>query len=124
MGIVPYRGVYFGLYDTLSDNNPYNKSDNNILRTASKFVVAQTTAITAGYASYPLDTVRRRLQMQSNKPKEEWIYKNTGDCFAKIIADEGMPALFKGAGANALRTIGAALVLVFYSEIQRAMGRG
>jgi solute carrier family 25 (adenine nucleotide translocator) protein 4/5/6/31 len=70
-----------------------------------------------------MDTVRRRLQMQSNKPKEEWIYKNTMDCFRKVMADEGTGAFFKGAGANALRTIGAALVLVFYSEAQRAMGK-
>ena len=44
------------------------------------------------------------------------------DCFTKIAKDEGMTAMFKGAGANALRTVGAALVLVFYSEITRAMG--
>jgi len=50
--------------------------------------------------------------MQSNKPKEEWIYSGTVDCFTKIIKDEGITAMFKGAGANALRTLGAALVLV------------
>jgi len=48
MGIFPYRGVYFGMYDTLSDANPYNKSDNTFLRLVTKFVVAQSTAITAG----------------------------------------------------------------------------
>jgi len=69
-----------------------------------------------------MDTVRRRLQMQSEKPKADWIYANTLDCFKKIIADEGVPALFKGAGANALRTVGAAMVLVLYSEITAAMG--
>jgi solute carrier family 25 (adenine nucleotide translocator) protein 4/5/6/31 len=50
--------------------------------------------------------------MQSNKPREEWIYSGTLDCFAKIVKDEGIAAMFKGAGANALRTLGAALVLV------------
>jgi solute carrier family 25 (adenine nucleotide translocator) protein 4/5/6/31 len=123
MGIFPYRGVYFGMYDTLVELNPYNKSDNTIVRLASKFVVAQSTAITAGYISYPFDTVRRRLQMQSNKPVEEWIYAGTGDCFKKVLADEGFAAFFKGAGANALRTVGAALVLVMYSEIQKALGK-
>lgn len=117
VGIIPYRGVYFGLFDTLSGYNPYQKSDNNILRAASKFACAQFSAISAGYASYPFDTVRRRLQMQSEKPKEEWVYSGTADCFKKIIANEGTSALFKGAGANALRTVGAALVLVLYSEI-------
>merc|ERR1712176_309613 len=116
VGIIPYRGVYFGLFDTLSGYNPYQKDQNAILRATSKFVCAQVSAISAGYASYPFDTVRRRLQMQSEKPKEEWVYAGTADCFKKIIADEGTAALFKGAGANALRTVGAALVLVLYSE--------
>jgi len=117
VGIIPYRGVYFGLFDTLSGYNPYQKSENNVLRAASKFGCAQFSAISAGYASYPFDTVRRRLQMQSEKPESEWVYKGTADCFAKILKNEGTTALFKGAGANALRTVGAALVLVLYSEI-------
>jgi len=117
VGIIPYRGVYFGLFDTLSGYNPYQKSENNALRAASKFGCAQFSAIAAGYASYPFDTVRRRLQMQSEKPESEWVYKGTADCFAKILKNEGTTALFKGAGANALRTVGAALVLVLYSEI-------
>jgi len=117
VGIIPYRGVYFGLFDTLSGYNPYQKSENNLLRAASKFGCAQFSAIAAGYASYPFDTVRRRLQMQSEKPESEWVYKGTADCFGKIIKEEGTTALFKGAGANALRTVGAAMVLVLYSEI-------
>ncbi|KAL7553432.1 hypothetical protein ACHAWF_016719 [Thalassiosira exigua] len=123
-GIIPYRGVYFGLFDTLSGMNPYQKDQNNIIRAGSKFACAQTSAIMAGYASYPFDTVRRRLQMQSEKPEAEWVYKGTADCFGKIIKDEGAAALFKGAGANALRTVGAAMVLVLYSEITAAVGSG
>lgn len=121
VGIIPYRGVYFGLFDTLSGYNPYQKDTNNALRAASKFFCAQTSAICAGYASYPFDTVRRRLQMQSEKPKDKWVYSGTMDCFTKIMKDEGTSALFKGAGANALRTVGAALVLVLYSEITAFM---
>jgi len=122
MGIIPYRGAYFGLFDTLSGYNPYQKSENGLARAGSKFGCAQTSAILAGYASYPFDTVRRRLQMQSEKPEAEWVYKGTADCFSKIMKDEGASAMFKGAGANALRTVGAAMVLVLYSEITAALG--
>jgi len=124
IGIIPYRGAYFGLFDTLSGYNPYQKSENGLFRAGSKFACAQVSAIAAGYASYPFDTVRRRLQMQSEKPQEEWVYKGTLDCFAKVVKNEGTSALFKGAGANALRTVGAALVLVLYSEITGAVGTG
>jgi len=120
-GIIPYRGVYFGMYDSLLGINPF-KNETGIINILSKFAIAQTTAITAGYASYPFDTVRRRLQMQSEKPKAQWMYSGTMDCCAKIIKNEGMTALFKGAGANALRTVGSALVLVLYGEIKQLMG--
>merc|ERR1712238_548066 len=122
VGIIPYRGVYFGLFDTLTGFNPYQKDESNVKRAGSKFGCAQVSAISAGYASYPFDTVRRRLQMQSEKPESEWVYKGTADCFAKIAKDEGTSALFKGAGANALRTVGASMVLVLYSEITAAFG--
>merc|ERR1711935_544541 len=119
IGIIPYRGVYFGVFDTLSAMNPYAR-ERSIVGLASKFACAQFTAILAGYASYPMDTVRRRLQMQSEKPMDQRPYKGTFDCFGKVVRDEGMTALFKGAGANALRTVGGALVLVLYDEIKIA----
>lgn len=124
MGIIPYRGSYFGLFDTLSGYNPYQNDDNGLFRATSKFFCAQTSAISAGYISYPFDTVRRRLQMQSEKAEHERVYKGAADCFGKILKEEGSAALFKGAGANALRTVGAALVLVLYSEITRLAGTG
>jgi len=113
--------VYFGMYDSLSGINPL-RNDKGLIGLASKFAIAQVTAITAGYASYPFDTIRRRLQMQSEKPQSEWLYKGTVDCFWKILKEEGTNALFKGAGANALRTVGSALVLVLYGEIKTMMG--
>jgi solute carrier family 25 (adenine nucleotide translocator) protein 4/5/6/31 len=116
-GIIPYRGVYFGLYDSLRTKNPY-KADRGVKGLFSKFCIAQVVAITAGYASYPMDTIRRRLQMQSERPKDQWKYKGTMDCFRQICANEGTKSLFKGAGANALRTVGSALVLVLYDEIK------
>jgi len=121
VGIIPYRGTYFGIFDTLKTKNPYQK-DLGVKGFASKFAVAQAAAICAGFASYPFDTVRRRLQMQSEKPKDQWAYKNTLDCFTKIMKNEGTGAMFKGAGANVLRTVGAALVLVLYDTAQQTLG--
>jgi len=120
VGIIPYRGVYFGLYDSLREKNPY-KTDKGVVGFVSKFVVAQFTAIMAGYASYPFDTVRRRLQMQSEKPKDQWVYKGTFDCAGQILRNEGVTAMFKGAGANALRTVGSALVLVLYDQFKQML---
>merc|ERR1711998_555287 len=122
VGIIPFRGTYFGVNDTLVGSIPAElKNDHGIKGIAVKFACAQTAALCAAYASYPFDTVRRRLQMQSEKPQEEWVYKGTMHCLGKIMKEEGFGALFKGAGANALRTVGSALVLVLYGEIKAAL---
>ena len=95
VGIVAYRGPYFGVYDTLKELNPFKK-DTGMLGLASKFAIAQATAIIAGFISYPFDTVRRRLQMQAEKPKEQWLYNGTLDCAVKIVKDEGNLARGRG----------------------------
>jgi solute carrier family 25 (adenine nucleotide translocator) protein 4/5/6/31 len=114
-GIIPYRGVQFGLNDTGKGLNPWDK-DVTIIGIASKWAVAQFSVIMSGFVTYPFDTVRRRLQMESEKALEDRMYKGAGHCFARVIKDEGAAALFKGAGANVLRGTGAAMVLVLYGE--------
>lgn len=112
VGIIAYRASYFGLYDTgkamfLKDANAF-----------VKFAYALFVTNTAGVMSYPLDTVRRRLMMQSGKAAEDMAYKGTMDCFRVIAREEGIKAFFKGSLSNVIRGTGGALVLVFYNEIQ------
>lgn len=78
----------------------------------------QTVTTFAGIMSYPFDTVRRRMMMQSGRAKADIMYKNTLDCWMKIYKTEGGAAFFKGAFSNILRGTGGALVLVLYDEIK------
>merc|ERR1712193_179050 len=119
-GIVAYRGAQFGLNDTIMSFNPYAK-DFGFVAVVSNFIVAQIAVTASGLVAYPFDTVRRRLQMQSDKPVEERIYKGTMDCMVKIMRDEGPAGMFKRALANIFRGVGASLVLVLYGEIQLAL---
>merc|ERR1711998_563346 len=48
VGIIPFRGTYFGVNDTLVAYNPYQK-ERSILGLVSKFGCAQTAAISAAY---------------------------------------------------------------------------
>jgi solute carrier family 25 (adenine nucleotide translocator) protein 4/5/6/31 len=77
---------------------------------------AQFVTVSAGIISYPLDTVRRRLMMDSGRAEK--MYNGTMDCFAKIAKNEGPKAFFKGSLSNVIRGTGGALVLVFYSKIE------
>merc|ERR1712070_156552 len=115
-GIIPYRGFQLGAFDTLVGLNPY-KDDKGILGLVTTFASAQTAIIAGATISYPFDTVRRRLQMQAELPKEKHVYNGTFDCLKKIAAEEGVAAgVYKGFVANAFRSVGAALVLVLYDR--------
>merc|ERR1711968_181788 len=107
---------------TLVGLNPF-KDDKGMLGIVSTFFSAQSAIIAGAGISYPFDTVRRRLQMQAEKPVEEHIYKGTADCLKKIAAEEGVgKGLYKGFIANCLRSVGGALVLVFYDRAKLALG--
>merc|ERR1712151_1377206 len=122
VGIVGYRGLQLGTFDTITGLNPWKK-DEGFLGAISTFCSAQTAITIGAGATYPFDTVRRRLQMQSKKPKEEHIYQGTMHCFKKIAQDEGLMAgLYKGFLANVVRSVGGALVLVFYDRAKTYLG--
>jgi len=122
IGIVVYRGTQFGLQDTIKAFNPYQK-DFSVIGLLSKFIVAQVAVSVSGIASYPFDTIQRRLQIEASKPKETQLYTGMSDCVAKIYAVEGAGGFFKGALANIVRGTGAAIVLVMYDEIQNFLVR-
>merc|ERR1711959_441082 len=121
-GIIAYRGAQFGLNDTIMAFNPYAK-DVGFVAIASKFVTAQIAVTASGLVAYPFDTVRRRLQMESDRPVEERMYKGTIDCGAKILKTEGFNGMYKGALANIFRGVGASLVLELYGELLNALER-
>ncbi|XP_952570.1 ADP/ATP transporter, putative [Theileria annulata] len=119
-GIVVYRGAYFGMYDSAKTVFfGENEKNANIF---FKWSIAQSVTIMAGLASYPLDTVRRRMMMMSGKKAtSEIMYANSLDCFVKMMKHEGLGGFYKGAFANILRGMGGALVLVFYDELQKLL---
>jgi len=121
-GIIAYRGAQFGLNDTIMAFNPYAK-EVSAIAIASKFVTAQIAVTASGLVAYPFDTVRRRLQMESEKPMEQRMYKGTLDCGVKIMKNEGMSGMYKGALANIFRGVGASLVLVLYGEITNYLNK-
>jgi len=111
-GIIIYRAAYFGFFDTAKGMLPDPKNTPFLI----SWAIAQTVTTVAGIISYPFDTVRRRMMMQSGRADK--MYKNTIDCWGKIYKTEGGNAFFKGAFSNVLRGTGGALVLVLYDEIK------
>lgn len=113
-GIIIYRASYFGFFDTAKGMLPDPKNTPFLI----SFAIAQVVTTVSGITSYPFDTVRRRMMMQSGRAKADIMYKNTLDCWVKIGKNEGPKAFFKGAFSNILRGTGGALVLVLYDELK------
>lgn len=113
-GIIIYRAAYFGMFDTAK--MMFTK-DGKKLNFFAAWAIAQVVTISSGVLSYPWDTVRRRMMMQSGR--KDVLYKNTLDCAMKIVKNEGMSAMFKGALSNVFRGTGGALVLAIYDEIRK-----
>ncbi|PYH95026.1 mitochondrial carrier [Aspergillus ellipticus CBS 707.79] len=111
-GIVVYRGLYFGMYDSLKPVVLVGSLEGNFL---ASFLLGWTVTTGAGIASYPLDTIRRRMMMTSGEAVK---YSSSLDAFRKIVAAEGTKSLFKGAGANILRGVAGAGVLSIYDQVQ------
>jgi solute carrier family 25 (adenine nucleotide translocator) protein 4/5/6/31 len=132
VGIIVYRGLYFGVYDSLKPVVLVGALENSFL---ASFGLGWGVTIGAGLASYPLDTIRyvvhknesaigltvsfsRRMMMTSGSGQN---YKSMFDAGSQIIQKEGAKSLFKGAGANILRGVAGAGVLSLYDKLQQVM---
>jgi len=109
VGIVIYRGCYFGFYDTLK---PILLGPDAGI--ALSFLLGYGVTVTSGLISYPVDTIRRRMMMTSGQAVK---YKGAMDCMFQIVRTEGTISLFKGAGANILRGIAGAGVLSGFDKL-------
>merc|ERR1712025_882201 len=112
VGIFVYRGMYFGLYDSLKPLMLGTESG-----FLANFLLGWVVTVVSGLASYPIDTVRRRMMMTSGTGVH---YKSSMDCGVQILKSEGVTSLFKGAGANILRGIAGAGVLSGFDLVKNA----
>lgn len=110
VGIIVYRGFYFGLYDTLK---PMLLGDNASL--GASFALGYGVTVSAGILSYPIDTIRRRMMMTSGQAVK---YNGSLDCTQQIMKNEGVKSFFKGAGANVLRGMAGAGVLAGFDKVK------
>ncbi|XP_054813731.1 ADP,ATP carrier protein 3, mitochondrial-like isoform X2 [Prosopis cineraria] len=112
VGIIVYRGLYFGMYDSLKPVVLVGSLQDSFF---ASFLLGWGITIGAGLASYPIDTVRRRMMMTSGEAVK---YNSSLHAFQTIIKKEGVKSLFKGAGANILRAVAGAGVLAGYDKLQ------
>jgi solute carrier family 25 phosphate transporter 23/24/25/41 len=97
IGIAPFTAINFTTYDLLKQR--FYGSDRAPQSAISNLALGGTSGFTAASICYPLDTIRRRMQMAGH------MYDGQLDAFRKIWEQEGARGFYRGFTANALKTI-------------------
>nr|GEU68848.1 probable envelope ADP,ATP carrier protein, chloroplastic [Tanacetum cinerariifolium] len=95
ISIAPYVAVNFCIFDLVKKSLP-EKFRN---KTEASFITAFVAATIATVTCYPLDTIRRQMQMRGTP------YNTVLDAFSGIIARDGVAGLYRGFVPNALKTL-------------------
>ena len=115
IGIAPYAALNFASYDLLKR---YAYEGGRIQQsTVSNLLMGATAGTVAATVCYPLDTVRRRMQMKGS------MYKNQADALATIWKTEGVRGFYRGWAANTLKVVPQnAIRFVSYETLKGLLG--
>ena len=94
---VLYRGLFFGIYDSgkpflpkIEEYDWKNREEYN----KKRLWLAMASSLVAHFVVYPIDTIRKRMAMQTGGDKV--IYQSAFDCARKCIKTEGLRSLYRG----------------------------
>lgn len=108
LGIVPYMGLNFALYDYL-----VRKGDR--VKVSDAGTAGAISGGVSKFVVYPLDTVKKRLQAQAFDSfwgqkdiiSNQYKYKNMMDCGSKILKEEGFATFYRGLVPTVIKTMTA-----------------
>lgn len=96
VGIAPYAALNFATYDLLKawlyQGAKPQHAGGNLTMGAAAGIFASTVC-------YPLDTIRRRMQMAGK------TYRNQADAVRTIYASEGFRGFYRGWAANSIKVV-------------------
>ena len=134
IGVVPYVGLNFAVYETLKDALLQFKDlrDERQLGVVERLACGAAAGTTGQTVAYPLDVVRRRMQMSGwdganalhgDGRGHAVRYSGMSDCFRRTVREEGVRALFKGLWPNYIKVVPSiAIAFVSYEQLKEAMG--
>lgn len=97
--------------------NPY-QNDKGPIGAVASFVAATAARTVVMPFNYPFDTVRRRMMLESEKPKEQRQYRGSIHCAQEVLKKEGLKGMYKGMIPELFRGVGGSLVIVAYDRVK------
>ncbi|KAH9904832.1 calcium-binding mitochondrial carrier protein Aralar1 [Xylariomycetidae sp. FL2044] len=67
-----------------------------VAESAYNFILGSAAGAFGAFMVYPIDLVKTRLQNQRGADPGQRLYKNSADCFKKVVANEGVRGLYSG----------------------------
>ncbi|CAN1778510.1 Mitochondrial adenine nucleotide transporter ADNT1 [Linum perenne] len=138
IGVVPYVGLNFAVYESLKDwllkSNTFNLVENNELSITTRLACGAAAGTVGQTVAYPLDVIRRRMQMVGWKDAASVVtgdgrgkvpleYTGMVDAFRKTVRYEGFGALYKGLVPNSVKVVPSiAIAFVTYEMVKDVLG--
>lgn len=105
-GILPYAGLKFYVYETMKRHLPEDSRSS----LPAKLACGAVAGILGQTVTYPLDVVRRQMQVQSENALVGARYKGTLDALVTIARGQGWRQLFAGLGINYMKLVPSAAI--------------
>ena len=125
IGIMPYVGVDFMVFEELKalflSRGIATDPRTGELTVHGKLCAGAVAGVCGQTIAFPLDTVRRNLQVQSIKtpPGEPLPYKGMLHCFRVLVRRDGFLALYSGLWPNFLKAVPSVSISFFVFEEAR-----
>ncbi|CAN4108380.1 unnamed protein product [Withania somnifera] len=139
IGVIPYVGLNFAVYESLKDwlvkTKPLGLVDDSAeLGVITRLACGAVAGTVGQTVAYPLDVVRRRMQMVGwkdaasivtgdGRSKTSLEYSGMVDTFRKTVRYEGFRALYKGLVPNSVKVVPSiAIAFVTYEQVKDLLG--
>ncbi|KAA3460104.1 mitochondrial adenine nucleotide transporter ADNT1-like isoform X1 [Gossypium australe] len=138
IGVVPYVGLNFAVYESLKDwlikSRPFGLVEDSELGVTTKLACGAAAGTVGQTVAYPLDVIRRRMQMAGWKDAASVVtgdgnskapleYTGMVDAFRKTVRYEGFGALYKGLVPNSVKVVPSiAIAFVTYELVKDVLG--
>lgn len=104
VGVFPYIGIDFAVYETLRTHLPAScKNEKGDTSRTALFACGATAGIVGQTFAYPLDLIRRRMQVQGFQDTRYNYQGGILRTMQQIVKEEGIKGLYKGMIPNVSR---------------------
>lgn len=123
VGVFPYIGIDFAVYETLRTMlPPSTKNERGDTSRTALFCCGAIAGIVGQTVAYPLDLVRRRLQVQGFSDAQYEYKGGILRTMRQIIHEEGIKGLYRGMIPNYAKVVPAVSVsFAVYEQMRKVL---